>query len=143
MADRTVGEDDAMAADPSPYLDTLDEPRRSDVARLHELVHATLPELEVHATDQRLGYGPFHYRYATGREGDDFHVSIVSRKTGVSLYVLSTTGDRYVPELFADRLPKASVGKSCVRMKRIDDVDAGVLAELLKKAGEHPPAGAV
>jgi hypothetical protein len=132
-----------MAADPTPYLETLDEPRRSDVARLHELVHTALPQLDVHASERGLHYGPFHYRYASGREGDAFQVSIASRKAGISLYVLSVVGDQYVPERYADRLPKASIGRSCVRMKRLSDIDEDVLAELLREAGKHPPAGAV
>jgi hypothetical protein len=106
-----------------PYLDTLDEPRRSEVARLHELVRTALPQLEVRASPSGLGYGPFHYRYATGREGDAFHVSIVSRKTGVSLYILAVADGGYLVERYADRLPKASVGRSCLRMKRISYFD--------------------
>ncbi|MGW3994482.1 hypothetical protein ACWEF6_13445 [Amycolatopsis sp. NPDC004772] len=39
--------------------------------------------------------------------------------------------------------PKVSVGKSCVRFKRLSDVDIGVLGELLRATAEHPPAGAV
>jgi hypothetical protein len=50
-------------------------------------------------------------------------------------------GGRYVAETYAERLPKASTGKSRVRFKRLSDVDTAALAELLRTAAEHPPGG--
>jgi hypothetical protein len=89
------------------------------------------------------GYGRYHYRYASGREGDAAAVSLAGNKNYISLYVSCVVGDRYLPETFAGRLPGASVGKSCVRFKRLSDVDVGVLAEMLRAAAGIPPAGAV
>ncbi|MFJ7217012.1 DUF1801 domain-containing protein [Amycolatopsis sp. NPDC098790] len=70
-------------------------------------------------------------------------MSLAARKNHVSLYVSCVVGDRYLPEAFAERLPGASVGKSCVRFKRLSDVDTEVLKELLRAAAVTPPAGAV
>ena len=72
-----------------------------------------------------LGYGRFHYRYASGREGDASLVALSSRKNYISLYVLCTDEGGYLAEQYVDRLPKASIGKSCVRFKRTDDIDLG------------------
>jgi hypothetical protein len=118
--------------------------RRADVARLDRLIRDTLPDLEVHESDGGIGYGPFHYRYASGREGDTYRVSLANRKTGISLYVLALTEDgRYLAEARADRFPKANVGKACVRFKRLDDLDEAALRELLVDAGRLPAPGAV
>jgi hypothetical protein len=118
--------------------------RRADIDRLDRLIRDTLPDLEVHEADGMLGYGPFHYRYASGREGDAYRVSVASRKAGISLYVLALTEDgEYLAESRADRFPKANVGKSCVRFKRLDDVDRAALRELLADAGRLPAPGAV
>ena len=91
-----------------------------------------------------LDYGPFHYRYESGREGDAYRISVAERKHGISLYVLALTEDgRYLAESRADRFPKASVGKSCVRFKRLDDLDEAELRDLLAEAGRRPAPGAV
>jgi hypothetical protein len=117
--------------------------RREDVARLDRLIRDTLPDLDVGESDGTIGYGPFHYRYASGREGDAYRVSVASRKTGISLYVLALTEDgEYLAESRADRFPKAKVGKSCVRFKRLDDLDERALRDLLAEAGRLPAPGA-
>ena len=119
--------------------------RAQDIERLDELIRDTLPDLEVvRESDDMIGYGPFHYRYASGREGDTFRVSVANRKAGISLYVLCVTEDgRYLAEARAGDFPKANVGKSCVRFKRLDDLDESALRSLLADAGRLPAPGAV
>ena len=55
---------------PREYIARLDEPRRTEVRELHELIRKTVPGLKPHLSGGMLAYGPFHYRYPTGREGD-------------------------------------------------------------------------
>ena len=90
-----------------------------------------------------LGYGRFHYRYDSGREGDASLVALSSRKQYISLYVTCADADGYVAERYADRLPKADIGKSCVRFKRTSDLDLDALRELLAEAGRIGGASAV
>ena len=90
-----------------------------------------------------LGYGRFHYRYASGREGDASLVALSSGKQYISLYVLCADAGGYLVERYADRLPKAKIGKSCVRFKRTDDLDLDALRDLLAEAGRIGGAGAV
>ena len=112
----------------------------TDLERLDQLIRETVPDLEAHG----LNYGPFHYRYDSGREGDAYRISVAERKHGISLYVLALTEDgQYLAESRADRFPKASVGKSCVRFKRLDDLDKAELKDLLAEAGRRPAPGAV
>ena len=86
------------------------------------------------------GYGRYHYRYASGREGDWMLVGMASNKNYISLYVTATTDDgRYLAETFRPRLPKASIGKSRIRFKRLSDVDTAALTELLQAASANPP----
>jgi hypothetical protein len=126
------------------FIETLEEPRRREIRRLHELITSAAPDLPATFDGTMLGYGPFHYRYATGREGDTFLLSLASRKQHISLYVLCTDEGRYLAEKYVDRLPKASIGKSCVRFKRTDDVDLDVLRELVAEAATiGPPPSSV
>ena len=131
-----------MADPAAEYLDTLEEPRRGEVARLHALVTEALPELPVSASAAGLGYGPFHYRYASGREGDSHLISLASRKQYMSLYVNCAPGGRYLAEDFAPRLPSADVGRSCVRFKSVADLDEAVIRELVRAAAAAGPADA-
>jgi hypothetical protein len=64
----------------------------------------------------------------------------LSRKQYISLYVLCTTERGYLAEQYAERLPKANIGKSCVRFKRTEDVDRGALVELIAEARRIGPA---
>ena len=88
-----------------------------------------------------LGYGEYHYRYASGREGEASIVALASHKRYISLYVQCTADGRYLAESYADDLPRASIGKSCIRFKRLADVDVDVVRDLLAEARELPAAG--
>ncbi len=123
------------------HLASVDSGHRDDVRRVHELIRDTAPELAVEVGEKMLGYGPFHYRYASGREGDSHLISLASRKQYISLYVNCVTAGTYLAEQFKERLPKANIGRSCVRFKRVDDLDADALRELVRTAADAGPAG--
>src|SRR5690242_5730618 len=123
---RSSRESDAMKGQlnvktPAEYIAAVDEKRRSDIAALDALIRKHAPKLEPVIMDGMLGYGPFHYRYASGREGDACRLSLASNKSYISLYCNAADEQGYVAERFVDRLPKASIGKSCVRFKRVAD----------------------
>ncbi len=124
---------------PAEYIAALEEPRRADVARLDDLIRASAPSLEAFIRSGMLAYGPFRYRYASGREGDWFRVGVASNKRYISLYACVADDGGYVAERFRSRLPKADIGKSCVRFKRLGDLDEAVLVELIV-ACESAPA---
>lgn len=130
------------ATTPEEYIEALEEPRRTDVRELHELIRSTAPDLEARIANGMLAYGSYHYRYASGREGDWFPVALASQKRYISLYVTAVEGNEYVAESFRDRLPKADIGRSCVRIKRLADVDRNALVDLIHKGATFRPAGA-
>ena len=129
-------------AAPEDYIAELEQPRRGEIQRLHDLIRETLPELEPTVDGGMIGYGRFHYRYASGREGDASLIALASRARYISLYVLCADAGGYLAARYVDRLPNASIGKSCVRFKRTDDVDLDVLRELIAEAGRIGPAAA-
>ena len=75
-----------------------------------------------------VGFGSYHYRYATGREGDWPAVGLSPRKQALTLYISS--GFDASAALLA-RLGPHTTGKSCLYLKRLSDVDEGVLRELV------------
>src|SRR5262245_16590566 len=102
---------------PAEYIAAVDASRRPDIVALDALIRAHAPELEPVIMGGMLGYGPFHYRYASGREGDACKLSIASNASYISLYCFATDEEGYVAERYAERLPKGDVGKTCVRFK--------------------------
>jgi hypothetical protein len=131
------------ARTPAQYIGRLDEPRRSQVTELHELVRATVPALDPHMQAGMIGYGSYHFRGRSGREGDWPVIAVASNKQYISLYVMATVGDGYLAETYRDRLPKANIGRSCVRFRRLEDLDRAVLTQLLREGAEHAPVSAV
>jgi hypothetical protein len=126
------------AATPAEYIEMLDEPRRSDIRELDALIRKSAPNLEPHLASGMLAYGRYHYKSKT-TEGDWFHIGLASQKRYISLYVMAVEGDKYVAEAYKERLPQADIGRSCVRIKRLSDVDREALEELIRKGAEYKP----
>jgi hypothetical protein len=135
----TSAGDPKQARTPQQYIARLDEPRRSQVRALHELVRATVPTLRPHMQAGMIGYGSYHYRGASGREGDWPVIAVASNVRYISLYVMATVGDAYLAETYRDRLPKASIGRSCVRFRRLEDLDRATLTQLLREGAANAP----
>jgi hypothetical protein len=130
------------AATPQAYLDALEGPRRADIEALHGLILRTAPELEPHVQSGMLAYGRYHYRYASGREGDWMVVALASQKRYISLYACMSDDRGYVAERYADALPKASIGKSCIRFTRLADVDLATLETVVRECAAIHAAAA-
>jgi len=126
---------------PDQYLARLEEPRRTEVARLDAVIRETLPGLERCIVSGMLAYGPVHYRYASGREGDSARVSVASNVGAISLYALAADDRGWLAERYRARLPRAKIGKACVRFKRLEDLDLEALRALLRDVEVIPFPG--
>lgn len=84
--------------------------------------------------DSIIGFGQYHYKYASGREGDFFLVGFSPRKQNISLYVMA--GINNYPELLK-KLGKHKTGKACLYINKLDDVDKEVLKKLIKKSADY------
>ncbi|WP_170402538.1 DUF1801 domain-containing protein [Ruegeria arenilitoris] len=76
-----------------------------------------------------VGYGRYHYRYKSGREGDFLATGFSPRKAALSIYIMPGYAD------FGDilsRLGKHKLGKSCLYVNKLADIDLDVLAELIR-----------
>src|SRR5262249_41493494 len=111
---------------PEEYIAQLEEPRRSEVASLDALIRKTAPKLEPVIYIGILGYGPYRYKYADGREGDGCRIAVSSNHAAISLYIGGASRYKQV-------LPKANIGKSCVRFKRLSDLDQAALKKMIRE----------
>ncbi|MBK8780400.1 MAG: DUF1801 domain-containing protein [Anaerolineales bacterium] len=78
-----------------------------------------------------IGFGSYHYKYESGREGDSPQIGFSPRKQNITLYILSGS-DHENPLL--QKLGKHSTSKVCLYIKRLADVDKKVLQELIKES---------
>jgi hypothetical protein len=124
----------AAARTVTEYLAALPEAQRSDAQRLHKLIRKTAPALKPFVGFGMIGYGPLHVRYTTGREVDWFVVGLAGRKNGLALHVMPPADGSPMPEIKKDRFPKSDVGKSCVRFKKLADLDETAVVALVRAA---------
>jgi hypothetical protein len=127
------------ASSPEPvgdYIASLPSGRREIVESIHNAITEAVPELEVRMWKTFIGYGTYHYTYASGREGDWFPIGLTNNKGYVSLYLCAGDEKGYLAETNAGRLGNVNVGKSCVRIKRLEDVNLDVVAELSRRAAQ-------
>lgn len=81
-----------------------------------------------------VGYGSYHYKYASGREGDWFVSGFAPRKGDLTLYIMAGFG-RY--DVLMKKLGEHKTGKSCLYIKKVDDIDLDVLRELIECSVDH------
>lgn len=114
--------------------DIRNERVRDDCRRIVEIMQqATKAEPKMWGTSI-VGFGSYHYKYASGREGDWMLVGFSPRKQNLTLYIMSGF-DEY--DSLLKKLGKHSTGKSCLYIKRLEDVDLKVLKELVVKSVRH------
>lgn len=84
--------------------------------------------------DSIIGFGKYHYKSERSRqEGDWFMVGFSPRKTAISLYIYSDTKENQ--ELLKS-LGKYKMGKSCIYVKKLEDIDTGVLEKIIRSTME-------
>jgi hypothetical protein len=117
------------------FLDKIeDEQVRADCRMLVDIMKkATKAEPKMWGTSI-VGFGTYHYKYASGREGDWMLTAFSPRKTNITVYIMSGF-DRY-EELLA-KLGKHACGKSCLYIKRLSDVHVPTLKTLVNESVKH------
>ena len=121
--------------DVEAFLNSVpDEKKRQDSFMVMELMKQVTGKEPEMWGDSIVGFGSYHYKYASGREGDWFITGFSPRKQNLTLYIMSGF-DEY--DQLLNKLGKHSTGKSCLYIKKIEDVDVSVLKELVKRSAEH------
>ena len=112
---------------------TVEKKRQDSFTILEMMKQVTGKEPEMWG-DSIVGFGSYHYKYASGREADWMLTGFSPRKQSMTLYIMSGF-DEY--DLLLSKLGKHSTGKSCLYIKKVEDVDMDVLKELVKQSVEH------
>ncbi len=126
----TVNKTRATSLSASDFVNSIENGRRREDARtLLSFFQDVTSYQPVMWGASIVGYGRYHYVYASGREGDFLATGFSPRKSALSLYIMPGYAD------FGDilgRLGKHRLGKSCLYINKLDDVDMDVLADLVR-----------
>ena len=108
--------------------------RREDGFALLEMMQEITGEEAVMWGSSIIGFGSYHYKYASGREGDWLSVGFSPRKQSMTVYIMP--GFEHYEELL-EQLGKHKIGKSCLYINKLTDVDKDVLKRLIRLSYEH------
>ncbi len=120
------------------YLAQVPPERQEVINRMHRLIQDTVPALKPHFAYNMLGYGSFKYKDYKNRDIDWPVIALANQKNYVSLYVCAVKDGAYLAETHKDELGKVSVGRSCIRFKKLDDLNVENLKKVLKLAEDNP-----
>lgn len=117
-------------SDVSEFLELLDdEQKKKDSYELVKLMEKAAGEPAQMFGSSIIGFGKYHYRYASGHEGVAPLLGFSPRKAAISLYVTSCEGDNKSDLL--ENLGKYKMAKACIYIKKLSDIDTEVLNELM------------
>ena len=119
----------------SEFIAAVEDPqKRKDCRELMKLMREVTGKRATMWGTSIVGFGKYHYKYASGREGDHILTGFSPRKQALTVYVIS--GFKAHPKLM-EKLGKYKTGKSCLYIKSLDDIDRSVLAELIERSVAH------
>ena len=120
----------AESADPKAFISSVEHPvRRADAEMLMALFSEVTGYDAVMWGSSIIGFGKYHYVYDSGREGDFLATGFSPRKSNLSIYIMP--GYQDYGDILA-RLGKHKMGKSCLYVNKLADIDLDVLQELIR-----------
>ena len=121
--------------DVNAFLDAVENPRRrADARQLLDLMQTVTGEPPKMWGPSIVGFGKYHFRYASGREGDSLVVGFSPRKQNLVIYIMPGFSD--YGELLG-KLGKFRTGRSCLYVNKLDDVDLQLLEQLVRESVEE------
>ena len=117
------------------FLNSIkDEQKRKDSFQVLEMMKKITKEEPIMWGTSIVGFGKYHYKYESGREGDWFLTGFSPRKQNLTLYIMS--GFKRYNELMK-KLGKHKTGSSCLYINKLDDIDLKVLKELISESVKY------
>lgn len=120
------------------YLIALPENRKKEMNFLHNYIQKTVPSLKSYFATNMIGYGSFQYIDSKKQKRDWPIIALANQKNYISIYVCAIIDGQYVAEKYEKELGKVSVGRSCIRVKKNEDLNFETLATVLKTGEINP-----
>lgn len=132
----------------SKYIDSLPEPKRSDMETLHKHLLQLLPKSRLWflngkddkgkiVSNPNIGYGLQTIKYADGKTKEFYQVGISANTTGISVYIMGIEDKKHLPETYGKTIGKASVTGYCIKFKNLKDISINTLDEAIRDGVNH------
>ena len=123
---------------PSQYVASAPADRRTAMRAVHAAIRKAVPkltpEIMMGMGSPLIGYGKYHYKSASGREGDWFLIGLAAGKSHYSLHICAADKGGYLAEQNAAKLGKVKTGRSCINFKQVEDLNLDAVMALVKQA---------
>ena len=132
---------------PDQYLASLPADRRPAMLAVHTAIRKAVPKLTCEIMmgmgSPVIGYGKYHYKSASGREGDWFLIGLAAGKSYYSLHICAADKGGYLVEQNAAKLGNVKTGRSCINFKKLEDLNLPAAMALAKQVAKTGGIGAV
>ena len=130
------------------FLAALPADRRDTMTTVHNAIRKAVPKLAPFMMSGMgpspiIGYGKYHYKSASGREGDWFLIGLAAGKKDYSLHICVGGKGGYLVERNAAKLGKVKTGRSCINFKKLEDLKLAAAMALVKQAEKFGGINAV
>lgn len=120
------------------YIAMLEPERKKMIIALDKLIRGVSPKFKQHFAYNMIGYGSFPYVNYKKEKISWPIVALASQKQYISIYVCAVDADTYIAEKHKKELGNVSVGKSCIRFKKLEDLNLPALKKVLAFAAKKP-----
>jgi len=125
----------ATGASVAAFINSIDDKQqRADARKVAAMMRKATGKRAKLWGPSIVGYGTYHYKYASGREGDFLMTGFSPRKQALTVYVIPGFGHF---ETLMNKLGKYKTGKSCLYIKRLSDVDEKILEQLINRSVKY------
>jgi len=125
----------ATIASVTEFINTIeDRQKRADARKVAAIMRRVTGKRAKMWGSSIVGYGTYHYKYESGREGDFMITGFSPRRQALTVYILAGFG-RF--DTLMGKLGKYKTGKSCLYIKRLSDVDEKVLEKLIDRSVKY------
>ena len=111
-----------------------DKQRRADAKKVASMMRKATGARATMWGESIVGFGQYHYKYASGREGDFLLTGFSSRKQALTLYIMAGFSEF---DALMNKLGQYKTGKSCLYIKSLADVDEKVLEQLINRSVKY------
>lgn len=116
----------------SQFINAVDdEQKRHDCKQVMTIMKQVTGKKPVMWGESIVGYGQYHYKYASGREGDWMVTGFSPRKQNLTIYIMPGFSEY---QDIMDKLGKYKLGRSCLYVKKLEDIDQNLLRELIARS---------
>jgi hypothetical protein len=133
------------------YLESIPEPKQTDMRRLHSAILEMNPSCKLWflsgkdesgkvVSNPSIGYGTLSKKYADGKSKEFYQAGISANSSGLSVYIMGINDKKYLQEMFAPAIGKASITGYCIKFKALKDIDLDILKSAIQDGMERTRA---